>query len=183
MAALIGYGLEVALTGAIPLIPSLSGTDTVTRDTPLISYFPIVGIAGSTILTPRANGLYIVTLVPVLIIMLVTSRGALTDVSVEQPLLLLMSALLVTGMLHWMLDHRPSAAGRPSAWPPTTPAPSPSDAPTASSTTTSCPSWSRSPRAWRTRPSCGRPPVARWNRWSRRLRAPPRSAPRPSSRP
>ena len=105
MAALIGYGLEVALTGAIPLIPSLSGTDTVTRDTPLISYFPIVGIAGSTILTPRANGLYIVTLVPALIIMLVTSRGALTDVSVEQPLLLLMSALLVTGMLHWMLDQ------------------------------------------------------------------------------
>ena len=105
MAVMIGYGAEVALTGAIPLIPSLSGTDTVIRDTPLISYFPIVGIAGSSILTPRANGLCIVTLVPALILMLATSRGALTEVSVEQPLLLLVGVLMVTGMLHWMLDQ------------------------------------------------------------------------------
>lgn len=187
MAVMIGYGAEVALTGAIPLIPSLSGTDTVIRDTPLISYFPIVGIAGSSILTPQANGLCIVTLVPALILMLATSRGALTEVSVEQPLLLLMGVLMVTGMLHWMLDQgraldRASAERRRQA-------------------VSLAADHARSVAQGRSNSfvhdhilsvlislaagledsaSCGRPPVAHWSRWSRE---PPAGAPRPASRP
>jgi len=145
LAVLIGYAVEVLLTAAVPLIPSLPDGVTVARDTPIIGYFLILGITAPAVMSPRMSVLYVIALLPPQIMMLAASRGSLGVVSIEQPPLFLTFTLAQIGAVrcnkpeNWT-GPQPSAAGKPSPWPRPAPAPWPSGAATASSTTTSCPS-------------------------------------------